>query len=103
MAEWGLRIWDENGRDINTGFVRVLVKGQLTLAQEQQSGSMAVAVPSGYILDFLVQPSTGTFSSKRRRISISGGTLNVSSASNSDYSPGTYPAFSANVLLFLRR
>lgn len=103
MVDWGLRIWDENGKDINTGFVRVLVKSQLTLSQDQQSASMSVTVPSGYILDFLVQPSTGDFSSKRRRISISGGTINVSAVSDSDYSSGTYPAFAANVLLFLRK
>ncbi|WP_414146873.1 hypothetical protein ACMGGR_11255 [Erwinia sp. BNK-24-b] len=103
MAEWGIRTWDASGYDNNTGLVRVLVKGYFSVSSGQQSGSYSVSLPSGYSLDYLFQPSSGTLTSSRRRVSISGGTLTISPVPDSDFSAGTQPALGGNFLVYVRK
>lgn len=103
MADWGIRTWDANGVDNNTGLVRVLVKGFFSVSAGQQSGSSSISLPSGYVLDYLFQPSTGTLNTTRRRVTISGGTLTISSVADSDFSTGTQAALGGNFLLYVRK
>ncbi len=89
MANWGFGTWDAQGRDTNTGIVRILVAGTLEVANGQQSGSFSFQVPAGYYLDYTFQANMGTSPRGRRRVSISGNNFSISSAGDSDYSTGT--------------
>lgn len=100
---WGFGTWDANGVDNNTGLVRILVKGYFSVSAGQQSGSSSITLPSGYVLDYLFQPSTGDLTTKRRKVSISSGTLIVSSVSDADFSTGTQPALGGNFLMYVRK
>jgi len=103
MASWGIRTWDANGADNNTGLVRILVKGFFKVTAGQQTGSSAISLPSGYVLDYLFQPSTGDLTTKRRKVAISGGTLTLTSVADTDFSTGTQPALGGNFLLYVRK
>lgn len=103
MAEWGIKTWSAAGVDNNTGLVRVLVKGYFSVSASQQSGSYSVSLPSGYVLDYLFQPSSGALTSSRRRVAISGGTLTISAVSDNDFSSGTQPALGGNFLVYVRK
>lgn len=102
MADWGFATWDANGVDNNTGIVRILVKGIIRLEDGQSSGGYSFTVEPGYTMDFLVQYAATGFSTGRRKITISGNNINVSSVSNNDYSPGTLMNCAANIIVFLR-
>lgn len=93
---WGFGTWDANGVDNNTGLVKINSIGVLTVAASV-TGSYAFTVPSGYKLDFLIQP--GGSADGRRKITVSGSSVIISSASSDDYSTGTYPNYDTTLIL----
>lgn len=103
MAKWGFGTWDAQGRDTNTGIVRILVAGTLVVANGQKSGSFSFSVPSGYRLDYTFQANMGASPAGRRRVIISGNNANLSDAGDTDYSSGTVPAYAGTFLFFVRR
>lgn len=103
MAKWGFGTWDANGNDTNTGIVRILSVGTLSVANGQKSGSFSFAVPSGYRLDYNFQANMSAQPQGRRRIDISGNTATISSVGDTDYSAGTSPAYAGIFLFFLRK
>lgn len=102
MAEWGLRIWDKDGNDINTGFVRVLVIGTASLSSGQISGSWSFTIPSGYVIGYLFQNTSLAGTTNRRRFNISGGNVTLSAA-NGNYGVNTEPSTSGNVIFYVRK
>lgn len=102
MADWGLRIWDEKGNDINTGFVRILVLSTAILTSGQTSGSWSFTIPPGYIVDYLFQNTSLAGTTNRRLFNISGGTISLSPASG-NYGANTEPATSGNVIFYARK
>lgn len=97
---YGFGTWDANGVDNNTGLVKINALGVMQVSAGY-TGSQSFNLPSGYTMDFLVQQA-GAMGSGRRRISVSGNTITVSSAGSGDYSEGTWPATEANILAFAR-
>lgn len=102
MAEWGFRVWDENRKDINTGFVRILALGTVQLSQNQVSGAWSFTVPAGFVLDYLSQSTAAAGTTTRRRFTVSGSTVSISDAGSS-YAADTEPAGSSNVIFYLRK
>lgn len=97
---WGFGTWDSGGRDNNTGLVKINAVGTMQF-DGNYTGSQGFYQPQGYSLSFLHQAG-GNYVG-RMRISISGGTLTVSSASNDDYSQGTLPKYQMNFVVVYAR
>lgn len=98
---YGFGTWDASGVDNNTGLVRILALGVISLARSQVSGSWSFSVPAGYTLDFLYQGTDPTGTTDRRMITISGNTVSISAA-NGNYAANTTPAESGNILVYVR-
>lgn len=98
---YGLQTWDANGRDNNTGIVRVLAIGTWKV-DAVQSGSASFTVPAGYTMGYLFQATQITSGSKRRRVTISGGRVTLTAVGDGDYSAGTESAIAGNYLFFAR-
>lgn len=101
MANWGIQTWDANGVPNNTGIVPVMVIGAFQVGLNQTTGSASYNVPAGFKLAALtssvvIDPYTPT----RRRISVNGGILTISDATN-DYSAGTTTAYSTWIIVYL--
>lgn len=99
---YGFGTWDANGVDNNTGLVRINALGTLSI-DASSNYNQAFALPSGYVLDYLFQP-TGEPSSTtaRKSISVSGSSIVVSQVSGSNYSNGTFPNVPGFILAFAR-
>ena len=97
---WGFGTWDANGADNNTGLVRINALATLQ-AGNGTTGTFSFALPSGYTLDFLVQP--GGLATGRRRIAVSGNTLVLSNVGDTDFSAGTYPRYDMSFILAYAR
>lgn len=102
MAEWGLRILDQNGNDINTGFVRILVLGTASLASGQTTGTWTFNLPAGYVVGYLFQNTSLAGTTNRRLFNIVSGTISISSA-NGNYGANTEPSTSGNVIFYARK
>lgn len=101
MAEWGIQTWDSNGVPNNTGIVRIMTLGHIYLPAGQVSGRWGYNAPSGFHVQAIQSPITGdTFSSSRRKINWSGGTLFLTDA-NGDYSENTITADEAWLIVYL--
>ncbi|WP_158783270.1 hypothetical protein [Pantoea sp. BAV 3049] len=99
---WGVQTWDAAGKPNNYGLVPVALVGQISLDAEQVSGSWSFTVPAGYRLDYLYLPKLSAYTQTRRAITISGGTVTVSSASSSTFGYGTEMAYAAFIIVYLR-
>lgn len=97
---WGFGTWDANGVDNNTGLVRINALATLQAASGT-TGTFTFALPSGYTLDFLVQP--GGVATGRRRIVVSGSALILTNVSDTDFSTGTYPRYAMTFILAYAR
>ncbi|PKE30942.1 hypothetical protein CWS43_09685 [Rahnella sp. AA] len=101
MADWGIQTWDANKNPDNTGIVQVLVVATVYLSAGQVSGTYSYSVPAGFQVTAIQSPITGdAYSSSRRKITGSGGTITISDA-NGDYSAGTYTADECWLIIYL--
>lgn len=99
---WGIQTWDENGNQNNYGLVPVSVLGFFSLANGQQSGSATYTLPAGFIMEILQVSSDAAYTTTRRKINISGGSVSISSVSDTDFSANTYPAVAGFIIAYLR-
>jgi hypothetical protein len=99
---YGFGTWDANGVDNNTGLVRINALGTLSI-DASSNYSQAFNLPSGYVLDYLFQPSGEPNSiNARKRISVSGNSIAVTQVAGSDYSNNTFPNVPGTILAFAR-
>lgn len=97
---YGFATWDANGVDNNTGIVKINAIASLS-ADVNTSGSFSYGLPSGYTMDFLIQPA-GKFTG-RRRIQISGNVITLTNVADNDYSSDTYPRYDYSFILIYAR
>lgn len=99
MAEYGVGTWASNGAPNNYGIKPVSVVGMISLSSGQNSGSYSFTIPSGTKVGFAVALSEGVESSVGRRITASGNTITISSASS--VGVGNYPSSKCQLIVFL--
>jgi hypothetical protein len=95
MAEYGVATWDGNGKANNYGIKPVSVSGHISLSSGQKSGSYSVSVPPGCKLTYFQISNDANYSTARRKINISGGSVTITGVSDTDYSANTEPAIAA--------
>lgn len=100
MAEYGISTWDANGNYNNYGIKPSVVVGMFSLSAGQVSGSYPFNVPSGYKLSYAISLDEGSSASNRRKITISGNTVKISSAGDS-IGADIWPATKCDVIVFL--
>lgn len=98
---YGFGTWDASGVDNNTGLVKVNALGVMAI-DATSNYSQPFAVPAGYTLDYLFQPSGDRNGNGRKKIYVSGGSIVVSQVGSGDYSEGTFPNAPGNVIVFVR-
>lgn len=99
---WGIQTWDANGKPNNYGLVPVSVLGFFSVTNGQQSGSASYTLPSGFVMEILQVSSDAAYTTVRRKINISGGSVSISAVSELDFSANTYPAVAGFIIAYLR-
>lgn len=99
---WGIQTWDANGNQNNYGLVPVSVLGFFSVTNGQQSGSASYTLPSGFVMEILQVSSDAAYTTVRRKINISGGSVSISAVSELDFSANTYPAVAGFIIAYLR-
>lgn len=105
---WGVQTWDANGKPNNYGIKPVSVYGTQILANGQKSGAWTVPVPSGLRLNYYhvanaSETSSAGLGNGRRKVTVSGNTISVSSAGDTEYAANTYQAARAFLVITLER
>jgi len=99
---WGIQTWDANGNPNNYGLVPISVLGFFSVAAGQQSGAASYTVPPGFVMDFL-QVNTGeSYTTVRRTITVSGSTITLGAAAETNFGANTYPAIAGFIVAYLR-
>ncbi|KWZ93413.1 hypothetical protein HMPREF3212_00195 [Citrobacter freundii] len=106
--EWGVQTWNANGVPNNYGIKPVSVYGTQLLANGQKSGSWTVSVPLGLKLNYYhvanaSETSPGGMGSGRRRVSVSGNTITVSAAGDTEYAANTFQAARAFLVITIEK
>lgn len=99
MATFGIATWDANGNANNYGIKPSVVVGYISLSSGQVSGTYTFTVPTGCKLSYGVALDYGSTSSTRRKISISGGTVSISSVGNT-VGADIWPASQCDLIIF---
>lgn len=99
MTTFGIATWDANGKANNYGIKPSVVVGYISLSSGQVSGTYTFTVPTGCKLSYAMTLDYGTISSTRRKISISGGTVSISSAGNT-VGADIWPASQCEIVIF---
>lgn len=99
---WGIQTWDSSGNQNNYGLIPVSVLGFFSVTNGQQSGGATYTVPSGFVMEILQVCSDATYTTTRRSVMVSGGTVSVSAAGNTDFGANTYPAIAGFIIAYLR-
>ncbi|EGE2449360.1 TPA: hypothetical protein ACPFPT_001106 [Escherichia coli] len=99
MATFGVATWDANGNPNNYGIKPSVVVGYISLSSGQVSGTYNFTVPTGCKLSYAMTLDYGTTSSTRRKISISGGTVSISSAGDT-VGANIWPASQCELVIF---
>lgn len=103
---YGVQTWNASGVKNNYGIKPVSVAGYMKLALSQKTGTYTVSsVPSGFKLNYYHVPNntenqTGV---GRRRIRVSGNSIIVSSAGDTEFSSETFHAVRAFVVVTIER
>ncbi|WP_054178588.1 hypothetical protein [Trabulsiella odontotermitis] len=100
---WGFQSWDASGKPNNYGIVPITIVGRLLLNFEQLTASQTFTVPDGYVLDYIQCPRSISYTTKRRVISVSGGTVTVRQGGDTSFGIGTESAQAATIVVYLRR
>lgn len=103
MAEWGIVTWDSNGRENNYGLTPITVVGRISLAFEQVSGSYSFPVPAGFILDYIQCPTSFSYTKTRRSVTISGSSISIGLAGETNYGFGSESAQAAVIVFYVRK
>lgn len=77
--------------------------GQPYFADNQKTGSYSVPLPPGCKLTYFQIMNDDQWGTGRRKITISGGNVTVSAASDTDYSAGTEPAAAAYLIFQIEK
>lgn len=99
---YGIQTWDAAGKPNNYGLVPVSVLGFFAVGQNQQSGSASYTVPAGFVMDILQVCSGETYTQTRRTVTVSGGSITIGAAADTDFGANTYPAIAGFIIAFLR-
>ncbi|WP_313105207.1 hypothetical protein [Pseudescherichia vulneris] len=99
---WGIQTWDANGNPNNYGLVPISVLGYFAVAAGQQSGAANYVVPAGFRMEFMQVTASDSYTTARRSITVSGGTITLGAAADNNFGAGTYPAISGFVIAYLR-
>lgn len=99
---WGIQTWDSGGKANNYGLVPVSVLGFFAVSTGQQTGGASFALPAGFVTEVLQVCSGTTYTTARRRVTISGGAVTLSAASDTDFGAGTFPAYEGFIIAYLR-
>lgn len=99
---WGIQTWDANGNPNNYGLVPISVLGYFAVAAGQQSGAASYTVPAGFRIEFLQVTASDSYTSARRTFTVSGGTITLGAAAETNFGAGTYPAINGYVIAYLR-
>lgn len=105
---WGVQTWDANGVPNNYGIKPVSVNGTQLLAAGQKTGGWSVNVPAGLRLNFYhvinhSDTASAGLGTGRRRIIVSGNTVTVSAAGDTEYAADTFPASRAFLIFTIER
>lgn len=105
---WGVQTWDENGNPNNYGIKPVSVYGTVLLTNGQKSGTWTIPVPTGMKLNYYhvanaSETSSGGLGNGRRRVKVSGSTITVSSAGDTEYAANTYQAARAFLVITIEK
>lgn len=100
---WGIQTWDANGKVNNYGLVPISVLGFFSVSNGQQSGNATYNIPAGFVMEALQVCADSNYTTKRRKITISGSTLTITAASSdSDFGANTFPAVAGFIIAYLR-
>ena len=100
---WGIQTWDANGKVNNYGLVPVSVLGFFSVTNGQQLGSATYTIPTGFVMEVLQVCADSNYTTKRRKITVSGGTVTISAASSDiDFGANTFPAVAGFIIAYLR-
>ncbi|EIF6650266.1 hypothetical protein H6D83_000959 [Escherichia coli] len=99
MATFGVATWDASGKANNYGIRPSVVVGYISLSSGQVSGTYTFTVPTGCKLSYGMTLDHGTTSTTRRKITISGGTVSISSAGNT-VGANIWPASQCEIVIF---
>ncbi|WP_182928643.1 hypothetical protein [Klebsiella sp. WP3-W18-ESBL-02] len=105
---WGVQTWDANGVPNNYGIKPVSVYGTILLSDGQKTGSWSITVPAGLRLNYYHVANTSETSNVglgngRRRITVSGNSIIVSSAGDTEYAADTYQAARAFLVITIEK
>ncbi|MCS3602754.1 hypothetical protein M2371_001963 [Buttiauxella sp. BIGb0471] len=100
---WGFQTWDAKGKPNNYGLVPVTVVGQFAVALDQVTGSATYSVPAGHVLDYIHSPRAFFPTTKRRIITIRGGTVTLSQGGDTSYGIGSESAQAAMIVVYVRK
>lgn len=105
---WGVQTWNASGVPNNYGIKPVSVYETQLLANGQKSGSWTVPVPPGLKLNYYhvanaSETSSGGMGSGRRRVSVSGNTITVSAAGDTEYAANTFQAARAFLVITIEK
>lgn len=105
---WGVQTWNASGVPNNYGIKPVSVYGTQLLANGQKSGSWTIPVPPGLKLNYYhvanaSETSSGGMGSGRRRVSVSGNTITVSAAGDTEYAANTFLAARAFLVITIEK
>ncbi|MBW0059835.1 hypothetical protein [Escherichia coli] len=101
MATFGVATWDANGNPNNYGIKPSVVVGYISLSSGQVSGTYTFTVPTGCKLSYGISLDYGTTSfNPRRKITISGGTVTISRASDNQIGANIWSASQCELIIF---
>jgi hypothetical protein len=108
MSEYGFSCWLEDGTPNNYGIKPVSVYGAQLLSNGQKAGSWTIPLAEGLKLNYYhvanaSETSSGGLGSGRRKVTISGNTITVSSAGDSEYAANTYQAARAFLVITIEK
>jgi len=99
---WGIQTWDASGNPNNYGLVPISVLGYFGVAAGQQSGTLSYVIPAGFRMEFLQVTASDSYTTTRRTITVSGGTITLGAAADNNFGANTYPAITGFVIAYLR-
>ena len=100
---WGIQTWDASGKVNNYGLVPISVLGFFSVSNGQQSGGATYSLPAGFVMEILQVCSDSNYTTKRRKITVSGGMVTITAASSDiDFGVNTFPAVAGFIIAYLR-
>lgn len=97
---WAFGTWDAQGRDNNTGLVKINVVATMWI-DGASNYAQAFPLPSGYTLDYMFQPGGEKVNNDRKRISVQGNVINVTQSPGA-YDGLTFPNVPGLIIAFVR-